>query len=79
MSTHAEKLGKLETKSRKLILKVQFCEVIKDVVNGLVIVEGVGTGTFEPQNLEDKVVNGVIYVGLERLKYGRVFCFAGHQ
>ena len=65
MSKHAEKLGKLETKARKLILKGQFCEAIKDIVTGLVIVGGVITGTPQLLNSEDKVAHATIHVGLK--------------
>ena len=44
MSDHAEKLGKLETKARKLIFKGQFCKAMLDIATGLVIVRGTGYG-----------------------------------
>jgi hypothetical protein len=65
MSSHAEKLGKLETKARKLILKGQFCDAIMDIATGLVIVGGVVTDTPQPQNSEDEVAHAAIRVGLK--------------
>ena len=67
MSDHTEKLEKLETKARKLMLKGQMCEAIQNITSGSVITGEMVTGTPEPQNLEDKVVHATIRVGLDRL------------